>query len=219
MSGAGDHPTTPLASLGQTTEALGSEAEAEQIGAFPVLREPAVVHISKLTPEALAQCDLRDVEYVVIEPARGGVRLRPAGIEDQLKHEQAAGSGRITYSLGEFLDEFTTAPNHPAPTFDRLGQFKRDYVNLTVRQREQFRAAAKKFVAPLSTTPPGELGQSLVREVKGHPGFWELRIDRELRAIYTFGTSIRQGQPHVIWCRVGAEDALDRLTAVYDRVS
>ena len=128
---------------------------------FSALAASTVIHVSKLSAEAIALCDLRDVEYVVIEPAQFGWRLRPAEIEDQLKHEQEAGLGRVTYSLGEFLDEFTNAPNNPAPTFDRLAQFKRDYAKLTPPQREQFRAAVKKFVAPFSTTPPGDPGAPL----------------------------------------------------------
>ena len=177
---------------------------------FSALAAPTVVHASKLSPEAIAHCDLRDVEYVVIEPAQDGWRLRPAEIEDQLKHEQEGGLGRVTYSLGEFLDEFTNAPSNPAPTFDRLAQFKRDYAKLTASQRELFRAAVKKFVAPFSTTPPGDVGEPLVRELREHPGYYELRFARETRAIYTFGQAIRRGQPHVVWCRIGNDAALDQ---------
>ncbi len=54
---------------------------------FPVLASPTVVHVSKLSPEAISRCDLGDVEYVVLEPAQDGMRLRPAGIEDQVQHE------------------------------------------------------------------------------------------------------------------------------------
>ena len=35
--------------------------------AFPVLAAPTVVPVSKLTSEAIARCNLRDVEYVVLE--------------------------------------------------------------------------------------------------------------------------------------------------------
>lgn len=175
---------------------------------FPVLGAPTVVHVSKLSSDAISRCDLGDVEYVVIEPAPDGMRLRPAGIEDQVRHEQEAGLGHVTYSLGEFLDEFTNAPSNPAPTFERLAQFKRDYAKLTPPQREVFRAAAKKFVAPLSTTPPGEPGEPLVRELPDHRGFFELRVGAGTRAIYTFGQAVRRGQPHVIWCRIGTDDAL-----------
>ncbi len=118
---------------------------------------------SKLTAEAVARWDLQDVEYVVIEPSDVGVRVRPADIEDQLKHEQENGMGRLTYCIAEFLDEFDNTPLKPAPTFDRLSQFKRDYAKLTTGQRQMFHAAAKKLVAPLSTTPPATLGGPLSR--------------------------------------------------------
>lgn len=201
---------------GEPGPAGGAEAPEATTVPFPVLAAPTVVHVSKLSPEAIAQCDFRDVEYVVIEPVRGGMRLRPASIEDQLQHEQEAGLGHVSYSLGEFLDEFTNAPSNPAPTFDRLAQFKRDYAKLTPSQRQLFRAAAKKLVAPLSTTPPGDPGEPLVRELKELPGFFELRFDRDTRAIYTFGQAVRWSQPHVIWCRIGSGDELDRPPAICD---
>jgi len=68
--------------------ATGAEAPLETTVPFPVLAAPTVVHVSKLSSEAIAWCDVRDVEYVVIEPAEGGVRLRPAGIEDQLQQSR-----------------------------------------------------------------------------------------------------------------------------------
>ncbi len=181
---------------------------------FSVLAASTVVHVSKLSAEAISLCHLSDVEYVVIEPAQDGVRLRAASIEDQVKHEHEAGVGHVTYSLGEFLDEFTNAPSNPAPTFERLAQFKRDYALLTPPQRQLFRAAVKKFVAPLSTTPPDDPGGPLVRELKDHPGFFELRLSRDTCAIYTFGRAVRQGQPHVIWCRIGTDDLLDKPRAI-----
>jgi hypothetical protein len=180
---------------------------------FPVLAAPTVVHVTKLSSEAVSRCDLADVEYVVIEPAQGGMRLRPAGIEDQVKHEQESGLGHVTYSLSEFLDEFTNAPNNPAPTFERLAQFKRDYAKLPPPERQRFQAAVKKFVAPLGTTPPEDIGEPLVRELADHPGYFELRFGEATRAIYTFGQAVRPGQPHVIWCRIGSDDALDKPPA------
>jgi hypothetical protein len=176
---------------------------------FPVLGAPTVVQISKLSADAISRCNLGEIEFVLIEPAPGGMRLRPAGIEDQVRHEQETGLGHLSYSLGEFLDEFTNAPNNPAPTFDRLAQFKRDYAKLSPSQRQSFRAAVKKFVAPLSTTPQVDPGEPLVQALADHPGFFELRFGVDARAIYTFGQAVRHGQPHVIWCRVGTDGALD----------
>jgi hypothetical protein len=205
-SGDSRSPSDPLAP--------DHEARTGTTVPFSALAAPTVVHVSKLSSEAITHCDLRDVEYVVIEPARDGWRLRPAEIEDQLKHEQEGGLGRVTYSLGEFLDEFTNTLSNPAPTFDRLAQFKRDYEKLTPSQREQFRAAVKKFVAPFSTTPPGDVGDPLVRKLKEHAGYYELRFARGARAIYTFGRAIRRGQPHVVWCRIGSDAALDQPPAI-----
>jgi hypothetical protein len=185
-------------------------------GDLSVLAAPTVVHASKLTAEAIARWGLNEVEYVVIEPVDAGVRVRPAAIEDQLKHEQENGMGRLTYSLAEFLDEFANTPLKPAPTFDRLAQFTRDYAKLTPAQRDHFHAAAKKLVAPLSTTPPSDIGRALVKKRDGHPGYWELWFDRDLCAVYTFGESVRKDQPHVIWCRIGSDDARDKETARHD---
>jgi hypothetical protein len=182
---------------------------------FPILAEPTVVEVCKLTEEAISRWGLHNVEYVVFEPFRGTLRVRPAALEDQVKYEQDSGLGRVTYSLGEFLDEFHDAPSNPAPTFDRLAQFKRDYRKLTPDQRTRFRAAAKQVIAPLSTTPPGEAGRPLIRELPDHPGFYEVRIDRHTRAVYTFGRAVRTGQPHIIWCRIGGEEALEKHTAVH----
>jgi hypothetical protein len=185
------------------------QAQAPTI-AFPLLAAPTVIPVGKLTSDAIARCNLRDFEYVVLEPGQGGMRLRPAGIEDQVKHEQEGGLGHTTYSLGEFLDEFTTAPSNPAPTFDRLAQFKRDYARLAPQHRELFRAAIEKFVSPLSPRAPGGAIGPLVRELEEHPGFFELQFDTGARAVYTFGRAVRPGQPHVIWCRIGTDDDLDR---------
>jgi hypothetical protein len=190
------------------------DSRAETTVPFPVLGGPTLIHVSKLSPEAIARCDLRDVEYVVIEPVEAGMSLRAAEIEDQVKHEHEAGLGRVTYSLGEFLDEFTNAPSNPAPTFDRLAQFRRDYEKLTRPQRDHFRAAVKKFVAPFSTTPLPEVEEALVQQLRDHPGFYELRVDADTRAIYTFGDAIRRGQPHIVWCRIGSDEVLDQPPAV-----
>jgi hypothetical protein len=191
----------------------GQTPSAETTVPFPVLGAPTVVHVSKLSSEAISQCNLSDVEYVVIEPAQDGMRLRPAGIEDQVEYEREGGLGHVTYSLGEFLDEFTNAPSHPAPTFERLAQFKRDYAKLTQSDRQLFRSAVKQFVSPLGTTPPGAPGEAQVRQLTEHPGFFELRFGTDARAIYTFGQAIRRGEPHVIWCRIGRGEALDKPPA------
>lgn len=199
----------------ETVEADKSHVVPDPADLFPILAAPTIVEVCKLTEEAISRWGLRNVEYVVFEPFRGTLRVRPAALEDQVKYEQEGGLGRVTYSLGEFLDEFHDAPSNPAPTFDRLAQFKRDYRKLTPDQRTRFRAAAKQVIAPLSTTPPGAAGRPLIRELPDHPRFYELQVDRNTRAVYTFGPAVRTGQPHIIWCRIGGEEALEKHTAVH----
>jgi hypothetical protein len=216
MTGATDTPREqPTAAIQKEGEPPpGINPAGETTVPFPVLGAPTVVHVSKLSSEAISRCELGEVEYVVIEPVQGGMRLRPAGFEDQVQYEQEGGLGHVTYSLGEFLDEFTNAPSHPAPTFERLAQFKRDYAKLTPSERQLFRAAVKRFVSPLATTPPSDPGAVQLRELGDHPGFYELRFGADTRAIYTFGQAVRPGQPHVIWCRIGSTDTLDMHPAV-----
>lgn len=160
MTGAAEPPSQqPFSTQDERTPRPRVKPADAATVPFPVLGAPTVVHVSKLSSDAISRCNLGEVEYVVIEPAPDGMRLRPAGIEDQVQHEQEGGLGHVTYSLGEFLDEFTNAPSNPAPTFERLAQFKRDYAKLSPPHRQMFRAAVKKFVAPLSTTPPGDPGR------------------------------------------------------------
>jgi hypothetical protein len=184
-------------------------------GPAPEFAEPTVVKVSRLTANTIAHWNLGRSEYAVLEPFPGGTRARPAGLEDQLRYEQDNGLGRVTYSLGEFLAEVSNLPAIAAPTFNRLAQFKRDYAKLTLPQRELFREAAKRFIAPLTTTHPGVLGEPSVWELPDHPGFFELPLDRDLHAVFTFGRAVRQSEPHVIWCRIGGTEVLDRQTAVH----
>ena len=98
-------------------------------------------------------------------------------------------------------------------TAGQTRQFKRDYAKLTRSERQLFRAAVKKFVAPLGTTPPSDPAEPQVRELNDHPGFFEMQFSADARAIYTFGRAVRRAQPHVIWSRIGSGDTLDKPPA------
>lgn len=75
------------------------------MAAFPSLAEPITVPTSKLTAEAIAEAGLEEEDYAVIEPSGEGVRVRAAGVDEQLAYEQSHGLGHVTYSLDEFLSE------------------------------------------------------------------------------------------------------------------
>ena len=96
------------------------------------------------------------------------------------------------------------------PTFDRLALFKREYRRLTPEQRARFKVAVAKLIAALSQTPPRVPGEPLVNPLAGHRGVYELRFAPDGRARFTFGASVREGQPHVIWRRIGGHEVLDR---------
>jgi hypothetical protein len=72
---------------------------------FPALAEPITVPVTKLAAATIADAGLTDADYAVIEPADGGVRVRPASVDEELAYEQAHGLGHVTYSLEEFLAE------------------------------------------------------------------------------------------------------------------
>jgi hypothetical protein len=76
---------------------------------FPTLAEPITIPTSKLTAEAVAEAGLAGDDYVVLEPAGDGVRVRAATVDEQLAYEQCHGLGHVTYSLDGFLAELEVA--------------------------------------------------------------------------------------------------------------
>ena len=96
------------------------------------------------------------------------------------------------------------------PTFDRLALFKREYRRLTPEQQARFKVTVAKLIAALSQTPPRVPGEPLVNPLAGHRGVYELRFAPDGRATFTFAPPVREGNPHVIWRRIGGHDVLDR---------
>ena len=93
------------------------------------------------------------------------------------------------------------------PTFERLQRFDRDLAALSPDQRRTFQAAVEKFVDDL------EQGQGFrkglrVKGIRGAPGMFELTWAGDGRATFSYGRSIREGEPHIVWHRVGTHDVL-----------
>jgi hypothetical protein len=93
------------------------------------------------------------------------------------------------------------------PTYERALRFIRDYQNLSIDQKPAFREAVKKFIEDL------EAGQGFreglrVKGVKGAPGVYEMTWADDGRATFSYGDSIHEGQPHIVWRRVGTHDVL-----------
>lgn len=80
------------------------------------------------------------------------------------------------------------------PTYTRLPRFDRDFAALTAEERRQFAKAVGNFIADL----------------KAGGGFWKgprVKGVQGSRGVYEM-TSIRDGDPHVIWRRVGKHRVL-----------
>lgn len=94
------------------------------------------------------------------------------------------------------------------PTYERRPQFDRDYAALTQDQTRAFRAAIEKFVADLER---GSFRAGLrVKGIKSACGIFEMTWALDGRATFEYGASIRPGEPHVTWRRVGTHAVLDQ---------
>ena len=88
------------------------------------------------------------------------------------------------------------------PTYERLRRFDRDYEALSPEEQDAFKAAVRKFVADLDRGKGFRKGLR-VKGVKGSPGLYEMTWADDGRATFSYGKSIREGEPHVVWHRIG----------------
>jgi hypothetical protein len=93
------------------------------------------------------------------------------------------------------------------PTFDRLRRFDRDFAALSADEREAFRVAVRKFVQDLDRGQGFRTGLR-VKGIRGAPGLFEMTWADNGRATFSYGDSIRAGEPHIVWHRVGTHDVL-----------
>lgn len=94
------------------------------------------------------------------------------------------------------------------PTFETTRRFWRDHARLTAEQKRAFREAVEKFVADLDA---GRFRVGLrVKPVQGAPGIFEMTCAPDGRATFQFGASVRNGEPHVVWRRIGTHAVLRR---------
>ncbi len=90
------------------------------------------------------------------------------------------------------------------PTFERLDPFREQFERLTEEQKSAFRKAVRKFVEDLVR---GHFRKGLrVKRVQGREGVWEMTWAPDGRATFEFGQSVRNGEPHVIWRRIGGHE-------------
>jgi hypothetical protein len=92
------------------------------------------------------------------------------------------------------------------PTWEKTDQFKRDEQTLTPSEREKLKAAVAKFVDDLKGE--GRFRSGLrVKPMKAAPGIFEMTWEiRNGRATLQFGPPLQEGEPHIIWRRVGGHE-------------
>ncbi|WP_211234692.1 hypothetical protein [Glycomyces arizonensis] len=89
-----------------------------------------------------------------------------------------------------------------SPTYDRTDKFKRDFAKLDEDQNARFRSAVKDFIEDLREKRQPRPGLR-VKGVQGIDGVYEMTWAPDGRATWEYGDERRDGEPHVIWRRVG----------------
>ncbi len=93
------------------------------------------------------------------------------------------------------------------PTHEEDKGFWTDFGRLTPEKRASFADAIEKFVHDLRG---GTFRAGLrVKRVRGWPGVWEMTWAPDGRATFSYGRSVRDGDPHLVWRRVGTHDIFD----------
>ena len=95
------------------------------------------------------------------------------------------------------------------PTFRWLPRFGADFDRLTPTQQAAFLAAVALFVEGLRAGR--QFGKGLrVKGVQGAPGIFELTWADDGRATFQYGEAVIEGEPHVVWRRIGTHEIFKR---------
>jgi hypothetical protein len=88
------------------------------------------------------------------------------------------------------------------PTYAWLGRFRTDFGRLTPTQQTAFIAAVQQFVEDLQRDRVFRKGLR-VKGIQGASGIFEITWAAEGRATFEYGDEVIEGEPHVVWRRVG----------------
>ena len=91
------------------------------------------------------------------------------------------------------------------PTYGWLARFRADFDRLTPSQQAAFLQAVEQFVDDLRVGAGFRKGLR-IKGVKGASGIYELTWADDGRATFQYGPEITNGEPHVVWRRVGTHD-------------
>lgn len=95
------------------------------------------------------------------------------------------------------------------PTYAWLARFRADFSSLSSSEQAAFLVAVAQFVKDLGADRGFRKGLR-VKGVKGAPGIFEMTWADDGRATFEYGDAVTEGEPHVIWRRVGTNAVFDR---------
>ncbi|MGI8407613.1 MAG: hypothetical protein ACR2L3_03800 [Actinomycetota bacterium] len=95
------------------------------------------------------------------------------------------------------------------PTYGKTDRFKKDHLALSPEDKKRFKLAVEKFVEDLKAKRAFRKGLR-VKGVKGTDGIFEMTWADDGRATFEYGDEQLEGEPHIIWRRVGTHDIFER---------
>jgi hypothetical protein len=93
------------------------------------------------------------------------------------------------------------------PTYAWLARFAADFDSLSPEQQAAFLIAVTQFVVDLRRGKRFRKGLR-VKGVKGAAGIFEMTWADDGRATFEYGDQVTEGEPHVVWRRIGAHAIL-----------
>ncbi|MGO9332574.1 MAG: hypothetical protein ACLQCU_00705 [Acidimicrobiales bacterium] len=95
------------------------------------------------------------------------------------------------------------------PTYAWLARFGADFDALSASQQAAFLVAVAQFVEDLRRGGGFRKGLR-VKGVKGATGIFEMTWADDGQATFEYGEAVAEGEPHVVWRRIGTHAVLDR---------
>lgn len=91
------------------------------------------------------------------------------------------------------------------PTYGKTDRFKKDHAALSPEDKKRFRTAVVKFVEDLKAGEPFRQGLR-VKRVQGTDAIFEMTWAGNGRATFEYGEEQIEGEPHIVWRRVGTHE-------------
>ncbi len=88
------------------------------------------------------------------------------------------------------------------PTYAWLARFRADFEKLTPAQQAAFLVAVQQFVDDLQHSRQFRKGLR-VKGIQGATRIFEMTWAPDGRATFEYGDPVSEGEPHVLWRRVG----------------